>query len=134
MSLITWTPSLSVGVAEMDEQHKKLVKMINDLHDAMKAGKGKETLSRILSELASYTRTHFSAEEGHMARFKYADLASHKAAHAELIKKLGDVQKAQNEGQNVTLDVMKFLNSWLTDHIIGTDKKYAALFNQNGMK
>ncbi|MCC6132451.1 MAG: hemerythrin, partial [Acidobacteria bacterium] len=55
MSLITWSDELSVGVSAFDNQHKRLVALINELHDAMSAGKGSKVLGKILSELADYT-------------------------------------------------------------------------------
>lgn len=134
MALIEWGNNLSVGVGEMDEQHKKLIKMINDLHDAMKSGKGKEATIKVITELTNYTQTHFSKEEKYMAQFNYPDLDKQKAAHSAFIRKLNDIKKSVQDGQNVTIDFMKFLNSWLTEHIVGMDKKYSALFNQNDLK
>ncbi|HOD39814.1 MAG TPA: bacteriohemerythrin [Candidatus Wallbacteria bacterium] len=134
MALIEWSSNLSVGVSEMDDQHKKLIKMINDLHEAMKTGKGKEITAKIVADLINYTHTHFSAEEKYMAQFKYPDIDKQKAAHAAFVKKISDIQKSVNAGQLVTMDVMKFLNSWLTEHIIGMDKKYTSFFNGGGLK
>lgn len=134
MALIEWSNNLSVSVGAMDDQHKKLIKLINDLHEAMKAGKGKDAMSKTLVELINYTKTHFADEEKYMTQFKYPDLDKQKAAHAAFIKKVMDTQKAMNEGQNVTIDVMNFLKSWLTEHIAGMDKKYGPVFNQNGIK
>jgi hemerythrin len=59
MALITWNDSLSVKVAEIDEQHKKLIAMINELNDAMRLGKGKDVLGKIVNGLVTYTTTHF---------------------------------------------------------------------------
>ena len=64
MALIAWNDSYSVKVKQMDEQHKKLVEMINQLHDAMKVGQGKQVVGDVLNALVSYTKTHFASEEG----------------------------------------------------------------------
>ena len=56
MPLMNWTEKLSVGVAVIDDDHKKLVAMVNELYDAMQAGRGKDTLGRILDGLVQYTK------------------------------------------------------------------------------
>jgi hemerythrin len=56
---MTWTDKLSVGVGVIDDDHKKLVGMVNELYDAMQAGHGKEKLGRILDELVKYTNIPF---------------------------------------------------------------------------
>jgi len=63
MALISWNDNLSVHVGEIDRQHQQLIKMINDLDDAMKQGKGKEVLGKIVKGLSDYTAYHFSTEE-----------------------------------------------------------------------
>ena len=59
MALINWNESLSVNVKEIDLQHKKLIDMNNELNEAMKLGKGKDALGKIVNGLISYTATHF---------------------------------------------------------------------------
>ena len=63
MALLQWSDALSVGVVEIDRQHQKLVTMINDLNDAMRAGKGKDALGKTIAELIAYAATHFKTEE-----------------------------------------------------------------------
>lgn len=71
MALIQWDDSFSVKVAEIDQQHKRLIVMINELHDAMKQGKGKDALGKIINGLISYTATHFDTEERYFDQFEY---------------------------------------------------------------
>ena len=78
MALVTWNDSLSVNVAEIDQQHRKLIAMINELNDAMKIGKGKDVLGGIVNSLISYTATHFKTEEKYFAQFGYPDTEDHK--------------------------------------------------------
>lgn len=135
MALITWASMLSVGVKEIDEQHKKLVELINQLNDAMLAGKGREALGRILGELASYTQYHFSTEERLMTQHKYEESPQHKEQHKALIKQVGDF-KAQFESGSamISVELMNFLRDWLTNHILKTDKKFGAALNKLGVK
>ena len=135
MSLIKWDESLSVNVAEIDLQHKKLVAMINELHDAMKSGKGKDVMGNIISGLISYTATHFKAEEKYFTLYKYPDTTAHMKEHAAFVKKVSDFQHDFEGGRlTVSIDTLYFLRDWLQGHIKGTDKKYSAFFNQNGLR
>jgi hemerythrin len=135
MSLITWDESLSVNVAEIDRQHQKLVAMINELHDAMKSGKGKDVMGRIISGLISYTDSHFKVEEKYFAQFKYPDTAAHMREHAAFVKKVTEFQSDFEGGRlTVSIDTLYFLRDWLQGHIKGTDKKYSAFFHENGLR
>lgn len=126
MSLMSWSNSYSVGIASIDDQHKKLIDMINELHDGMLAKKSREALGAVLERLILYTGDHFDYEEELFARTGYADSALHKAEHAKLKHKVIDIHeryKASTMG-TLSLETLNFLRDWLTNHINGTDKKY----------
>lgn len=135
MALIAWSDALSVNVAEIDRQHQKLIGMVNELNDAMKIGKGKEALNKILSGLVSYTVTHFKTEENYFDQFGYPDVDRHKKEHADFIEKVRDFKnKFESRNLFLTIEVMNFLSDWLKTHIMGTDKKYSEFFNEKGLK
>lgn len=128
MALIDWNEQLSVGVKEFDNQHKKLIALINQLHEAMRAGKGKEILEKTITELVSYTRIHFAAEERYLLAKNYADYPTHKAQHDQLTQKVIDFQDQHKSGKvALSLPMMNFLKEWLTQHILNTDKKYSGI-------
>jgi hemerythrin len=134
MALLTWNDSYSVKVKQFDDQHKKLIDMVNELHDAMKVGKGKEVLEKILSGLIQYTVTHFANEERLMKLHNYPNYEQHKKEHNLLTLQVSDVQKQYREGNAViTMAVMTFLKEWLQTHIQGTDKSYAPFLNGKGV-
>ena len=81
MALIAWSDKYNVQIKEIDNQHKVLVGMINDLHDAMKQAKSKEISLEIINKMAEYTKFHFSTEEKYMRRFAYPDYPGHKHEH-----------------------------------------------------
>lgn len=135
MALLTWNESLSVNVRDIDEQHQKLVGMLNLLHEAMGKGQGKDVLKTLLGDLARYTVTHFANEEAYMKRFDYAELAAHKAEHEALKSKVVELKARFEGGQTMlTVETMNFLKNWLTDHIQGSDKKYTPCFIAHGLK
>jgi hemerythrin len=131
-----WTEKLSVGVAVLDEDHKKLVGMVNELYDAMQAGHGKEKLGPILNQLVQYTRMHFAREEKFFSETGYADSAAHKQQHEALTRQVLEVQKKYAGGEVATLsvEVMHFLRDWLVKHIQGSDQSYRAHLNAKGIK
>jgi hemerythrin-like metal-binding protein len=135
MALISWKTEFSVGVVEFDNQHKILIDLINNLHDSMRAGVGKQALSGILSELVTYTKVHFANEEKFFKQYSYPEQSLHMMEHEKLTRQVIEFQKDYEEGKtSMTLDVMDFLRSWLLDHIGGVDKKYTQFFNSKGVR
>ncbi len=135
MAIVQWSQDLSVNVAEIDAQHQQLVKMINNLDDAMRQGKGKEALGKIISGLVSYAATHFATEEKYFDKFNYPDAAPHKAEHSAFAKKATEFKTEFDAGRlGLTIQVMQFLSNWLQNHIKCVDKKYSSFFNQHGLK
>ena len=136
MPLMEWNDKLSVGIQQFDNEHKRLVLMLNDLHDSSQVGKGKEVLGKILDGLITYTKTHFANEERYMQQHNYPDFKVHKAEHDALAKQVLEVQQRYHSGATAALsmEVMSFLKSWLLKHIQGSDKKYAPFLNSKGVK
>ncbi len=124
MALIEWNNNYSVSVGEMDTQHKKLIALINNLHEAMKTGKAKDIMGAILNELIAYTKTHFAEEEAYMQKINFSELAKQKEAHSAFVKKISEAQKGYTEGKTISIDLLNFLNKWLIEHIVNMDKKY----------
>lgn len=137
MAFMEWNPTFSVGIAQFDEEHKRLVKMLNDLHAAMLKGKGSEVLGAILDGLISYTKTHFANEEKYMVQHQYPDYRAHKAEHDALARKVLAVQaqfKQGGKGATLSMDVLNFLSDWLVKHIMGSDRKYQPFLSAKGVK
>lgn len=134
MPFIEWTESNRTNVKICDEQHKKLFEMVNRLHEAMKEGKGREVLGKILDELVNYTAYHFSTEEKLMEKYSYPGLLWHKKEHQALTAKAKDLKERFFRSEPViTQDVMNFLKNWLNNHTMGSDKKYGEFLNGKGI-
>ncbi|MFN3659993.1 MAG: bacteriohemerythrin [Brevinematales bacterium] len=135
MAFISWDESMSVGVAEFDGHHQKLVDLVNKLFDSMKAGKAKEVLGDILKELMEYTRYHFDAEERLMREYNYPAFVTHRLEHERLMQDVSTFyQKFQNGDVFLSLDIMNFLKEWLAKHILESDMAYKPFFNQKGVR
>lgn len=134
MPTIEWQSAYSVLVSRFDDQHKKLINIMNELHTAMKKGEGQLVLGGIFQSLADYTKEHFAAEEALMEANGYPDLSRHKTAHEQLLGRVVKLQREFMEGNGIlSINVLNFLRDWLITHIQGEDKKYGRFFNDKGI-
>lgn len=134
MPLIEWDDSFSVDIDRIDREHRKLIGLINHLHDAMLEKKAQETMTAIVMEMVDYAQTHFNTEELYMEEFRYPDLDLHRVEHQKFIEKAEDLQERIRKGEFVlSLEVMRFLRDWLKGHILGTDMKYAPFLREKGI-
>ncbi len=135
MPLFTWGPQYSVLVDEMDNQHKQLFGYINDLNDAMAAGKGNEALGTILGKLMDYTKTHFGKEEVMLQKHNYPELSTQLSEHKKFIDKIGSIQEDLAAGKlMLSLSTLTFLRDWLQNHIMKLDRKYGDWMKENGIQ
>jgi len=133
MSLITWNDHLNVGVEEIDQQHQKLVQLINGLHNHMLAGDASEIMNKVLDRVIEYTGFHFQTEEQLMAQYAYPDSAAHKKEHKDLVDTAVNLQvKLKSGNSHLTMETMHFLQDWLQHHILGSDKKFAEYLISKG--
>lgn len=131
MSLVEWSQELSVNIEEVDDQHKKLVGILNELHEAMSSGRGRETLQGILGGLAEYTVYHFGTEEDLFEAHDYPATALHKAQHADFVERVSGFKERFGKGDgSLSIDVLNFVADWLKEHIQGSDREFGAFVNE----
>jgi len=125
MPIAQWDDSLRTGHQMVDQQHKELFRMVNNLHDAMATGQGKEVLGPTLEELARYTVGHFRAEESLMASTQYPHLEAHRSQHVALTRQVSGLLVEFRSGKSVlTVRVASFLADWLRHHIREEDMAF----------
>jgi hemerythrin len=135
MDYIKWTDDLSVGVELFDNEHKDLVRLVNDLNQLIFVGDKVSAMEKALAGLIEYTKTHFADEEKYMVKYNYPDYQKHKDEHEKLTAKVLDFQKRLTEGKaNFSIELINFLRDWLIHHIQGSDMHYKAFFNGKGVK
>jgi len=133
--LFHWDATYSVNIGIIDTQHKTLVGMVNDLHQAMAQGSGKDKLGGILSNLVKYTQAHFATEERMMQSHGYPEFLAHKSEHESLTSTVLDLQRRFLANEvGLSVDAMEFLKDWLVKHILGSDKKYTPFLNAQGVR
>lgn len=133
MALVIWNDSLSIGIPEIDRQHKQLIDQLNALVDAMYANRGKEEIQSIVRFLDMYVAQHFGFEENCMRKYRCPVASTNAAAHAKFIKTLSEVkQELQTKGSSLPLaiKVNEQLLDWFVNHIKKIDRELKASMNQ----
>ena len=124
---VAWDDSYSVGFTLIDDQHKELVIMTNELFQACRQGSTSADVAfmRTLQKAIEYAQTHFFTEEKYMTETDYPDLDTHKKEHDEFVGEIVKVVKEFEAGKAEPIELAKYLKSWLLNHIAISDKKYA---------
>ena len=134
MEKIIWDESFSVGIQEIDKQHKKLIEIINRLIETRNVTVYSETISDVLSEMTKYADYHFRTEEEYMLKYEYPDYSLHKEQHKEFLKKtVAFCLDTMEYKKTVPVEVLSYLKNWLTNHILKSDMKYKAFFKEKGL-
>ncbi len=134
MTLINWNDALSVNIQEIDRHHRKLMDLINGVYQSMMLDKGKDFIGKILNELLEYTTYHFDYEEKLFHQHGYPKTSGHIAKHRDLVSKVkGFVDDFHAGSAKVDHELLMFLRSWLTNHIMGTDQEYSEFLNSKGV-
>lgn len=135
--LIVWNDNLVTGIAEIDEQHRILVNSINDANTRLTINSNAEMLEQISRDLLSYALYHFETEEELMHKYNYAeanseDADAHLRQHREFSSKVVEVREGIKAGNLISREeLLTFLNGWLINHILKTDKRLAAFIIAN---
>ena len=126
MPLIEWTSEFNVGVESLDTDHKVLISLLNQLSEAITGGEPRSTVQRVLDALLDYTIYHFGREESLMRACAYPDYDSHVRTHATLRAQVADIRDryVRNPESIHAREVLAFLKTWLTTHIVGRDHLY----------
>jgi hemerythrin len=135
MPLITWDESFNIGVETINDQHKKLIGLLNGLFEIVKDIKQADKIEKIISELDDYIKYHFSFEEKCFKDFEYPEKDKHAQMHKIYIEKIEEFKQKFKENKIfLSYEIMDFLEDWILGHIKTEDKKYAACFLEHGMK
>lgn len=133
-ALVQWSDALSVGIEEVDAQHKVLVALLNELHAAIVQRHGSSECRKTLDRLAEYTRVHFTTEEGIMRVLKYPGIDVHHKQHGELIQEVVALQAKIDAGQAaISFELLHFLKVWLIKHIGESDKRFGQFALSHGI-
>ena len=124
--LVQWTDKLATGIRLIDDQHRVLCNLINDLYRAMSERETDAALGKIIASLKDYTIMHFSTEEQYFSHSGYPDVQAHEKIHRQFEAKVAAFEADFKSGKSkVSMDLLTFLKDWLINHIQKTDHQYA---------
>jgi hemerythrin len=116
-----------IGIDNIDAEHRKLFQIADRAYETLMDDfipDKYDYIVDILSELKEYAATHFRHEEEYMMSIHYKRLISQKASHDEFIEKISeyDLQHLDENQKEAILEILDFLNDWLVNHILKSDK------------
>jgi hemerythrin len=134
MPIINWKEDYSVGVKQLDEQHQRLISLINKLFLLFNDKKFNQLdVEPIFRELIKYADEHFGTEEYYFHLYDYEKKDEHIALHNAYRQKVEDLKKSYEENNNAKtlFAINNFLNDWWKWHINNVDKEYTNFFHAN---
>jgi len=137
MAFLEWDERYSVGITSLDNHHKKIFALANQLYDAaLIERKAKEIVFPIIEELIDYTQYHFHEEENLMESANYVELAAHRAEHNKFILKLNQIKEDAHSGKlvSVNIELSKTVFEWLANHTLKMDQAYKDSLKSLGQK
>jgi methyl-accepting chemotaxis protein len=133
--LIKWDKKYHIGLPTIDNQHKRLVEIINELYYGFGTKDNSKLIKRIIKQLADYTEYHFGEEEKYFTQTDYPDIKEHLSQHRKFVKKIKTFAKEVEDGDFTTsFDIIDFLKKWLLEHISKSDRKYVPHLTKHGIR
>lgn len=125
---VTWDPSLEIGIAHLDEQHRRFISILNDLYDAVDKNEGHKVLGDAVHKLVCYSVLHFTAEHTLMEIKGDPNRFTHSQLHMEFQKTVSDYVARLMEGDtSFAKEVAIFTHHWLLEHIVKVDSSMKGL-------
>jgi hemerythrin len=135
MALMNWSSKYSVGVEALDNHHKSLISVLNQLHAASMRGKAQEVAGPLIRQLTSIASEHFAEEERLMESARYPGLADHRAKHEELAAKLAEFVSRHEKGDTtIYSQLLYFMRDWLSKHMLTVDSQYISWLASHGVQ
>tara|TARA_R110001583_G_scaffold72108_1_gene202279 strand:+ start:323 stop:727 length:405 start_codon:yes stop_codon:yes gene_type:complete len=130
MAKYLWREEYATGQPEIDQQHQQLFALLDKLYDAVCAGgddsEGQSAVEEVVTELVSYTRSHFFLEESLMRESGYFGLEQHQQEHQRLLSMVDEKMAALRRGDKIiSIDLLEFMHLWLAQHIMKSDGQLA---------
>lgn len=132
--LLRWNETFMVGVASVDRQHQGLFDAMNRFYHAVSDNSPAQVRKQRLDDLLKLAIQHFADEERSMEQARYPELQRHKQEHARLLAELGNlIRREDGDEQDLNMEMIIFLKSWLLNHILKVDKQYSECMVKAGV-
>ncbi|MEJ2071874.1 MAG: bacteriohemerythrin [Reinekea sp.] len=130
---IIWSSEYELGIPVIDGQHQRIVEYINRVQECHGL-QDRDQISEVLYSLVDYTFSHFAFEEALLEEIEFEDLVEHRAAHEGFVTRVDSMKKRYDAGEDVVLELTKFLQSWLLEHILSDDASYSEIVKAKMLK
>lgn len=130
MTQLIWQDDLNTGIDVIDNQHKRIVQMINQLDVAQKSME-RTSVGEVIEEMVDYTLSHFAFEEALMEDAGYTFTSAHRRVHELFIRRVSEYRMRFHAGEDIADELKHLLSRWLFNHIRSDDKAYAPAVKQN---
>lgn len=131
--IFDWNDNYSVNIQKIDEEHKELFKLTQNLYKLIREREDKSGMQEALIKLIDYTKFHFSEEEKLLQNYNYSDFKIHSKKHIRLLNQLSELSDDLSHEVIKENEVLKFLQGWIINHILEEDRKYSEFLNSNGV-
>ena len=128
MALIQWKKEFSVGVTKLDDQHKKILKIVNQCIGQQCSTQNEREIEEILDFLQNYIKEHFKTEEEYMLKHQYSGYEEQRNEHNQFIDRLFEAQKEYLiHGRVTSVNIFNFVWDWFSQHILILDKQLSKI-------
>jgi len=135
MKSMPWKEQYSVGVKEIDRQHRGLLDIINQVINSIEKKNKWQSTSAIIDSLINYAYNHFATEERYMIEAEYPELSWHVGLHLAFIRKVFLMsEEYKQKGLAMQKEILTYLASWYSSHVLEVDRKYMSYMDKKGIK
>ncbi len=125
-----WNQNFSLDIPELDEEHKMLIDIVNELSETIVSKQGKDSLTGILKRLHAYIDIHHIHEEAYMENSNYPQREEHKTDHLQFYGQIEVLDKLHSMDLLEAQNLLKVLCDWIINHICFTDKDFSDFYNK----
>lgn len=130
--MFLWKPAYSLGIEEVDAQHKKLFEYLNELFRGTTLQHNKETLLNVLNELEQFGGMHFATEARYMKKFNYPEINIHLDDHKRFFDDLKTLKSYYDSGvHDQAIPLLQFIKHWITNHLAIIDLRFYDFMKKN---
>ena len=135
MHFVEWKEEFNIGIKEIDIQHRGLFDLINKLSNADRIQSDGKYFYMTFSKLIEYAGLHFSTEERYMSEAGYPGLEEHRREHLKFLSELSKLEsRLENRTNNIEKEILSYLKTWYSSHILGEDRDYIGSLTARGFK
>ena len=132
---LKWDKSCSTGVEKFDDQHKKLLELLNKMLGSIKEREETSGMGSVLKDLFFFAISHFNDEEEALKRFGYEHLEEQKKEHDKIKLMVGRLHQNYLAGNMPeTIEILEVITRWFEDHLKNVDTKYGPFLKEKGFK